>query len=111
MQTREFEARLRVVPAEMLPKARSLPPLDLVTVFPLDVVEVVGAGAGAGAVRVGVRTTVPPDRLVVVDLGVVVCRVGAAGAGATVPAGISLSCGCAAVSAFAICKSRLSAVS
>ena len=110
VQTRELDARLSVVPAEIVPTARSVPPpVFRVTVLPLDVVDVVGAGAGAR--RTGVRTTVPPDRLVVVDRGAGACGAGAAGAGATVPAGMSFNAGCAAVSAFAICKSRLSAVS
>jgi len=109
VQTREFDARLSVEPAEMVPTARSdPPPVFRVTVLPLDVVDEVGAGAGAG--RTGVRTT-GVDRLGVVARGAGACGAGAAGAGAIVPAGMSFSCGCTAVSAFAICKSRLSAVS
>ena len=84
VQTREFDARLSVEPAGIMPSARSEPPDVRVTVLPLDVVPVVGAREGV--VRTGVRTTGLLDDDV---LGAV-----AAGAGATVvPAGTSLSAG------------------
>jgi hypothetical protein len=110
VQMREFDVRLSVVPAAIDPIARSDPPELRVTVLPLDVVDVVGAGAGAGTTRAGVRT-VRPD---VFRAGVVVrgAGVGATGEGVTeVPAGTSCSAGCTDVSAFAICRSRLKLVS
>jgi hypothetical protein len=79
--------------------------------LPLDVVAVVGAGAGAG--RVGVRTTAPPDDLRggAETLGVLLGTVVVGAVVGAVAAGTSFNAGCAAVSAFAICRSRLRLVS
>jgi hypothetical protein len=91
VQIFEPEVRLSVEPAAITP---TLDPAEVpgvrVTVFPLDVTEVVGLRV----VVVGVR---------VVVVRVVVVRVAVAdGAGfVTVPAGTSVSAGCAAVSRFA----------
>jgi hypothetical protein len=90
VQTFEPDVRLSVEPAAIVPTLvpAALPDVR-VTVFPLDVTEVVGLRV----VVVGVR--------VVVVVRVVV-RAVVAGAGfAVVPAGTSVSAGCAAVSRFA----------
>jgi hypothetical protein len=100
VQIVEVVARLRVDPAAIVPILAALPPVVRVTVFPLDVTEVVGFRV----VVVGVRVVVV--RVVVRDV------VPVAGAGlVAVPAGTSESVGCAAVSPFASCMSLLRAES
>src|SRR6185437_2410549 len=102
VQIRSFDVRLIEVPAGTEPSAPSLPAELVVTELPDGVV--VGA-AGAGADDVGGLV-----------LGFVLAgagrRAGAGAAGAAVDAlsagGTSFSCGCAALSAFASCRSRVS---
>ena len=87
MQIVEDDARLRVEPAAIVPVLEAEPLGLRVTVFPLDVVEVLGF------------VVVVVVRVVVVVFGVVVF-VDVAGVVA-VAAGTSVSAGCAAVSRFA----------
>src|SRR5882757_5774338 len=93
VQTLEPAARLRVAPAGIVPTFAAVPALLRVTVLPLDVTEVVGLRV----VVVGVLVAVV---FVVVVLVVVVVVVLGAGL-AAVPAGTSVSAGCALVSRFA----------
>jgi len=89
VQTLEPDARLSVAPAGIVPVLAAVPALLRVTVLPLEVTEVVGLLV----VVVGVRVVL---RVVVVVFVVVL------GAGlAAVPAGTSVSAGCALVSLFA----------
>ncbi|HEX5409009.1 MAG TPA: hypothetical protein VFW89_04490 [Gemmatimonadaceae bacterium] len=104
VQIRSFDVRLIEVPAGTEPRAPSLPAELVETELPDGVV--VGA-AGAGVDDVGVLA-----------LGFVLtgagwrAGAGVAGAGAAADAlsadGTSFSCGWAALSAFAICRSRVS---
>src|SRR6185437_1318140 len=103
VQIRSFDVRLIAVPAGTVPSAPSVPGELVETELPDGVV--VGA-AGAGVEDDGARV-----------LGFVLRagagrRAGAAGAAAAADAlsagGTSFSCGCAALSAFAICRSRVS---
>src|SRR6202162_4907990 len=89
VQTLEPDARLSVAPAGIVPNLAPVPALLRVTVLPLEVTDVVGFLV----VVVGVRLML---RVVVVVFVVVL------GAGlAAVPAGTSVSAGCALVSLFA----------
>jgi hypothetical protein len=109
VQTFDVDANVSDVPDEIMP---TLPPAFLspvVTVLPDDV-RGGGAGSGAGAGVLG-RVVVGRDGRVVgrveVDFG---AGSGVLGTGAG-EAGTSLSCGCAALSPWASCKSRFSAES
>jgi hypothetical protein len=111
VQTRELERRLSDEPEAIVPTAP--PPLDAavpgalrVTVFPDAVVRVVGSGVVVAG-RVG-RVA----GFVATGFGGVRVAAGAgAGVSAAGVAGTSFSCGCAALSRFAIWRSRFSAVS
>ncbi len=87
VQTLEPAARLSVAPAGIVPTLAAVPAVLRVTVLPLDVTDVVGVRL----VVVGVLV------VVVVVLVVVVLGAGLA----AVPAGTSVSAGCALVSRFA----------
>jgi hypothetical protein len=88
VQTVDPDARLSVEPAGIVPILAAEPELLRVTVFPLDVTDVVGVFV----VLVGFLVVVVVVFVVVVVLG---ARL------ATVPAGTSVSAGCALVSRFA----------
>src|SRR5882757_220755 len=90
VQTLEPAARLSVAPAGIVPTLAAVPALLRVTVLPLDVTDVVGLRVVVvGVLVVGVVV------LVVVVLVVLVAGL------AAVPAGTSVSAGCALVSRFA----------
>jgi hypothetical protein len=91
VQTLEPDARLSVAPAGIVPTLAAEPAFVRVTVFPLDVTDVVG-----------LRVVVVGVRVVVVVFVVVVRGAVVLGAGVVaVPAGTSVNAGCAVVSRFA----------
>src|ERR1051325_4995588 len=113
VQIRELECGASGVPAAIVPTAPPppvVPPLLVVTVLPLGVVTGEGAGfdgVGRGVVRAGVfvRGVVRVGGAVRVGGGALVLGV------AAVPAGTSLSCGCAVESRPASDRSRFSVLS
>src|SRR6185437_6715740 len=108
VQILSFEVRLSVVPAAIVPNAAELPDGVTATLFPDAVLVLSGAGADAdvdgeddGARLCGRVCSTGLDD-----------GAGAAGVAAVLSgAGTSFSCGCAALSLFANCRSRLSVVS